>query len=135
MSQQSRAANARLKKALREHMGILRRQKKSRQPVGLVAMADDWDRGLVISLRSQPDHLMLVTRLVNLTLKGCNPRCRADRELVKRNILHRITVLRQAGIVGYVRRRFLKLLVECPPMVFQSFGHSTLPEPDLDYSR
>ena len=58
MSQQSRAANARLKKALREHMGILRRQKKSQQPAGPVAMADDWDRGLVITLRSQPDHII-----------------------------------------------------------------------------
>lgn len=98
-------------------------------------MADDWDRGLVINLHSQPDHMMLVTSLVNMTLKGCHPRCRADREMVKRNILHRITVLRQAHLVGYVRRRWLKLLVEFPQVIFKPFDPATLPEPDLDYGR
>ena len=133
MSAESRAANARIKKALRAHKAILRRQKKSQQPVGLVAMADDWDRGLVINLRSQPDHMMLVMRLVNMTLRGCHPVCRADKELVKRDILRRIPVLRQAGIVGYVRRRFLKLLVECPQIIFKPFDSSTMLEPNLDY--
>lgn len=133
MSAESRASNARIKKALREHKSVLRRQKQSQQPVGLAAMADDWDRGLVINLRSQPDHMMLVMRLVNMTLKGCHPVCRADKEMVKRDILRRIPVLRRAGIVGYVRRRFLKLLVECPPVIFKPFDPATLPEPDLDY--
>lgn len=133
MSQASRAANSRIKQALREHKAILRRQKQGRQPQGPVAMADSWDHGLVINLRYQPDCTMLFTRLVNLTLKGCRPGSRAQREIVKRNIMRRITVLRQAGIVGYVRRRYVRLLILNPPVVFKPFDPASLPMPDLDY--
>ncbi len=133
MSAESRAANARIKKALREHKAILRRQKKAQQPVGLVAMADDWDRALVTTLRRQPGLEFPWSCLVRATLKGCNPRCRADREMVKRDIIHRITVLRRAGIVAYVRRRIVKLLIHDPPLVFKSVGPAILPEPNLDY--
>lgn len=135
MSASSRAANARIKKALKAHKAILRRQRQAHRPDGLVAMEDDWDRGLVGLLRQQPDYEFPWSRLVNAALKGCRPRCRADREMVKRDIIRRITVLRQAGIVGYVRRRVVKLLIHDPPLVFKTIGPAILPEPDLDYGR
>lgn len=132
MSKESRAAEARIKKALREHVAVLRRQRQNHQPVGLVAMADDWDRGLVTILRRQPDFEFPWSRLVNAALKGCRPRSRAERETVKRDIITRITVLRRAGIVGYVRRRIVRLLIHDPPIVWKSIGPEFLPEPDLE---
>ena len=135
MSAESRAANARIKKSLREHKSVLRRQLQSHRPDGLVAMADDWDRGLVTILRRQPEHEFPWSRLVNAALKGCHPRCRADREMVKRDIIHRITVLRRAGILGYRRRTMVRLLIPDPPLVFKTVGPAILPEPDLDYGR
>ena len=135
MSAESRAANARIRKSLQKHKAILRRQRQSHRPDGLVAMADDWDRALVTTLRRQPEHEFPWSCLVNATLKGCNPRCRADWEMVKRDIIHRITVLRRAGIVAYVRRRIVKLLIHDPPLVFKTVGPAILPEPDLDYGR
>lgn len=133
MSAESRAANARIKKSLREHKSVLRRQRQSHRPDGLVAMADDWDRALVTTLRRQPEHEFPWSCLVNAALKGCNPRCRADREMVKRDIIHRITVLRRAGILGYRRRTMVRLLIHDPPLVFKSVGPAILPEPNLDY--
>lgn len=127
-----RASNARMKAALREHKAVLKRQRQANKPVGLVAMADDWDRGIVNILGNQPNHEISWSRLVNTALKGCRPRSRDERENVKEDIIVRITVLRQAKILGYVRRRFVKLLIPDPPIVWKSIGPKYLPDPDLD---
>jgi len=131
MSQASRAADARIKRALREHKAILRRQRQAHRPDQPIAMADGWDPVLLGILRVHTEDSMPFMRVVNTALKCCRPVDRANRELVKRTLINRLTVLRQAGIIGYFRRRNLKLLIHDPPIIFKPFDHSTLPEPDL----
>ena len=131
MSKESRAANARINISLRQHKAILRRQRQAHRPDQPVAMADGWDPVLVGILRIHPNDSMRFTDVVNMALKCCRPVDRANRELVKRTLIHRLTVLRQAGIIRYVYRRYLRLLVREPLVIHQPFDHSTLPEPDL----
>ncbi len=131
MSQASRASNARIKKALRQHKAILRRQRQAHRPDQPVAMADGWDPTLLGILRIHTEDAMPFMQVVNKALKCCRPVDRKNREQVKRTLIHRLTVLRQAGIIGYVRRRYLKLLIYDPPIIFKPFDPSTLPEPDL----
>lgn len=94
-------------------------------------MSDGWDPVLLGILRVHTEDTMPFTRVVNTALKCCRPVDRANREEVKRTLINRLTVLRQAGIIGYVRRRYLKLLINDPPIIFKPFDPSTLPEPDL----
>ena len=131
MSQASRAAEARIKIALRQHKVLLRRQRQAHRPDQPVAMSDSWDPVLVGILRIHTDDSMRFTDVVNLALRCCNPVDRANRELVKRTLINRLTVLRQANIICYVNRRYLRLLVREPVIIHRPFDHSTLPEPRL----
>lgn len=96
-------------------------------------MSDSWDAVLVGILRIHTEDSMRFTDVVNLALKCCRPVDRRNREMVKRTLIHRLTVLRQAGIIGYVHRRYLRLLVREPVVIHRPFDPSTLPEPNLDY--
>ncbi len=131
MSKESRAGNARIKISLRQHKALLRRQRQAHQPTRPVAMSDSWDPVLVGILRIHPDDSMRFTDVVNLALRCCRPVDRANRELVKRTLINRLTVLRQANIICYIDRRYLRLLVREPLVIHRPFDHSTLPEPDL----
>ena len=94
-------------------------------------MSDSWDAVLVGILRIHPDDSMRFTDVVNLPLKYCRPVDRANRELVKKTLIYRLTVLRQANIICYIDRRYLRLLVREPVIIHRPFDPSKLPEPDL----